>query len=173
MGNPTKKEDLGSYMTGGHGALPYFNTFMNVYMKDKPKETFPEPPPIPSEIKALSEQRKREEQEKLEKAALEGEKLGSIVNYSSSSNRPARRTSRAATSSSSTTGDDVPTTIDPTDTPTIAPPPPLPSKPSEDASKPPVKPVTANTPVKKAEAPPEKPAAEAPKRKGKKGDGDN
>ncbi|MBA2620476.1 MAG: PBP1A family penicillin-binding protein [Acidobacteria bacterium] len=170
MGNPTKKEDLGSYMTGGHGALPYFNTFMNVYMKDKPKETFPKTPPIPSEIKALSEQRKREEQEKLEKAALEGEKLGSIVNYSS--NRSARR-SRAATSSDSPTSSEVPTTIDPTDTPTIAPPPPLPSKPGEDASKPPVKPVTVNTPAKKAEAPPEKPAAEAPKRKGKKGDGDN
>ena len=28
MGNPEKKENLGSYMTGGHGALPYFNAFM-------------------------------------------------------------------------------------------------------------------------------------------------
>ena len=168
MGNPTKKEDLGSYMTGGHGALPYFNAFMNVYMKDKPKETFPKVPPIPSEIKALAEQRKREEQEKLEKAALEGEKLGSVVNYS----RPTHRTSRAATSSNAS--DDVPTTIDPTDTPKIdVPPPPPLNKPSEEAPKPPVKPVTANTPVKKAEAPAEKPAAEAPKRKGKKGDGDN
>jgi len=174
MGNPTKKEDLGSYMTGGHGAMPYFNAFMNVYMKDKPKETFPDVPPVPSEIKALAEQRKREEQEKLEKAAQEGENLGSVVNYSSSS-RTVHRTSRAATSSGgggSGAGADITTTIDPTDTPTIAPPPPL-TKPSEDAPKSPVKPAAASTPVKKAEAPPEKPAGEALKHKGKKGEGDN
>src|SRR6476646_350041 len=29
MGNPLKKENLGNNMTGGHGAVPYFNDFMN------------------------------------------------------------------------------------------------------------------------------------------------
>jgi membrane carboxypeptidase/penicillin-binding protein len=45
-GIPEKKENLGSYMTGGHGALPFFNAFMNPFMKDKPKESFPNTPPI-------------------------------------------------------------------------------------------------------------------------------
>jgi membrane carboxypeptidase/penicillin-binding protein len=75
MGNPERKESLGAGMTGGVGALPYFNAFMNPYMKGKPIEKFPEAPPMPSEIKSLVEQRKREEQEKLEKAEQEGKKL--------------------------------------------------------------------------------------------------
>ena len=75
MGNPERKESLGSGMTGGRGALPYFNAFMNPFMKDKPKEKFPEAPPMPSEIKSLVEQRKREELEKLEKAEQEGRKI--------------------------------------------------------------------------------------------------
>ena len=29
-------------MTGGHGALPYFNAFMIPFMKDKEKRHFPE-----------------------------------------------------------------------------------------------------------------------------------
>ena len=44
MGNPKRKENLGSGMTGGHGALPYFNAFMNEFMKDKPKDSFPAVP---------------------------------------------------------------------------------------------------------------------------------
>jgi penicillin-binding protein 1A len=78
MGNPEKKQNLGSGMTGGHGALPYFNAFMNVFMKDKPKERFEEAPPIPSDIKSLIERRKREELEKLEKADLDARKSGAI-----------------------------------------------------------------------------------------------
>ena len=62
-------------MTGGHGALPYFNAFMIPFMKDKPKEQFFKTPPIPSDIKSLAEQRKREEQEKLEKADEIGRRL--------------------------------------------------------------------------------------------------
>lgn len=76
MGNPDKKENLGSYMTGGHGALPYFNAFMDVFMKGKPKESFDGPPPIPSDIKALIARNKREELEKLEEAEIAGKNTG-------------------------------------------------------------------------------------------------
>src|SRR5688572_15740246 len=41
MGNPARKENLGSGMTGGVGALPFFNSFMGQFMKDKPKDRFP------------------------------------------------------------------------------------------------------------------------------------
>ena len=44
MGNPLRKENLGSGMTGGHGAMPYFNAFMIPFMKDKPRDSFPAPP---------------------------------------------------------------------------------------------------------------------------------
>ncbi|MDQ3320911.1 MAG: PBP1A family penicillin-binding protein [Acidobacteriota bacterium] len=167
MGNPERKESLGGNMTGSVGALPYFNTFMNVFMKDKPQDKFPEPPPVPSEIKALSEQRKREEQEKLEKAEQEGAKLGAVINSSART----RRSGRVESTDPEAPSTEIPATIDPTDTPksdnSTAP------KPvGEDVPKPPVKPVTVNTPVKKVEPPAEKPPNDAPKRKGKKGDGD-
>jgi len=78
MGNPTKKESLGRGMTGGVGAVPFFNAFMIPFMKDKPKENFPPVPPMPAEIRALVELRKREALERLEKereaAMLSGEK---------------------------------------------------------------------------------------------------
>lgn len=69
MGNPLRKESLGTGMTGGGAALPYFNAFMNGFLKGKPRETFPAVPPIPSEMRTLMERNKREELEKLEKAA--------------------------------------------------------------------------------------------------------
>jgi len=75
MGNPERKESLGANMTGGHGAVPYFNAFMVPFMKDKPHESFQGPPPMPSDVKALQEQRKREELEKLEKAEAAGKNL--------------------------------------------------------------------------------------------------
>lgn len=68
MGNPQRKENLGSGMTGGVGALPFFNAFMGPFLKDKPRESFPSVPPIPSDIRTLMERNKREELEKLEKA---------------------------------------------------------------------------------------------------------
>jgi penicillin-binding protein 1A len=76
MGNPEKKENLGSYMTGGHGALPYFNAFMNIFMKGKTIERFAGPPPIPPDIKSLIARNKREELEKLEEADIAGRKTG-------------------------------------------------------------------------------------------------
>jgi penicillin-binding protein 1A len=78
MGNPKRKESLGAGMTGGHGALPFFNAFMSVFMKDKPYETFPPPPPMPPEVRRASELRKREELEKLEEAAIAGQKNGIV-----------------------------------------------------------------------------------------------
>ena len=79
MGNPERKENLGSYMTGGHGALPYFNAFMIPFMKDKPRESFPGVPPIPNEIKVLIERNKREELEKLENAEAAGIRSGAAT----------------------------------------------------------------------------------------------
>jgi penicillin-binding protein 1A len=161
MGNPTKKESLGAGMTGGHGALPYFNAFMIPFMKDKEKEKFYETPPIPSDIKSLVAQRKREEQEKLEKADEAGRTLG--VSFSTGT-----RTRRKA-AESLLTGGESPTTLSaPTDLPDT-------SKPVETVKPAAVdnapKPITVNTP--RAEPPPEKPQVEGVKRKGKKGDGEN
>jgi penicillin-binding protein 1A len=76
MGNPAKKQNLGNNMTGGVGALPLFNGFMAQFMKDKPRETFPSPPPIPTDIRALIERNKREELEKLEEAEAAGRRTG-------------------------------------------------------------------------------------------------
>lgn len=72
MGNPERKESLGSGMTGGHGALPYFNAFMIPFMKGKKIESFPSPPPMPAEIKRENAKRKRDEIEELKKADEEG-----------------------------------------------------------------------------------------------------
>ncbi|PYS91796.1 MAG: hypothetical protein DMF62_01755 [Acidobacteria bacterium] len=76
MGNPEKKENLGNNMTGGHGAVPYFNAFMVPFMKGKPFDTFPSPPSMPSEVRALMERNKREELEKLENAETAGARSG-------------------------------------------------------------------------------------------------
>jgi penicillin-binding protein 1A len=76
MGNPERKESLGSGMTGGGGAVPFFNAFMIPFMKDKPRDSFYKTPPMPAEMKNMMEQRKREELEKLEKADAEGLRLG-------------------------------------------------------------------------------------------------
>ncbi|MBV9243106.1 MAG: PBP1A family penicillin-binding protein, partial [Acidobacteria bacterium] len=80
MGNPLKKENLGNSMTGGHGALPYFNDFMNVFMKGKPMEKFPDAPPMPADIKREAEIRKREDLEKSPDADISaGRKIGTMT----------------------------------------------------------------------------------------------
>ena len=165
MGNPEKKTNLGKGMTGGHGALPYFNAFMSQFMKGKERESFPKPPPVPSDIKALAEQRMREEREKLEKADEEGGTTGVIFNTGTRT-RPTttRRTTTYPTTSTgsntSTDSPDVPKTeinITPT---------------RDEPPKPPTKPVTTNPPIKKPEPPPVvKPKNEGIKPKGKKGEG--
>lgn len=75
MGNPLRKESLGKGMTGGQGAVPYFSAFMNQFMKDKPRDSFPAAPKMPNDIKALYEQRKREELEKSEESGSGGIKV--------------------------------------------------------------------------------------------------
>ncbi|HMJ08207.1 MAG TPA: PBP1A family penicillin-binding protein [Pyrinomonadaceae bacterium] len=154
MGNPQRKENLGNYMTGGHGALPFFNAFMNQFMKGKPKDTFPSPPPIPSEIKTLIERNKREELEKLEKAELAGIKTG--VTFPTET--------KAATTGTVTAGDepgnagDSPGNIEP---PNSSPP---------DDNPPVIKPQIIKPPARNPDSPPaDRP--EGTKRKGKKGDG--
>jgi len=163
MGNPEKKTNLGNSMTGGHGALPYFNAFMSQFMKGKEKESFPKAPPIPSDIKALSEQRRREELEKLEKADEEGRSTGVIFNTGT------RTRSNRTIATDSNTATDLPVSTDTPDTPKSE----IKITPSrEEPPKPITKPVTTNPPIKKPEPPPaEKPKDEGIKRKGKKGEG--
>ncbi len=60
MGYPGQKKNLGASMTGGVGALPFFNDFMKTFLKDKPKETFDKAPSMPEDMKELYRQRQRE-----------------------------------------------------------------------------------------------------------------
>src|SRR5438270_153683 len=60
MGYPGFKKNLGSDMTGGHGALPIWIDFMKDFLKNKPKENFEEPPKMPEDIRELYLQRQRE-----------------------------------------------------------------------------------------------------------------
>ena len=149
MGNPARKENLGEGMTGGHGALPFFNAFMDPFMKGKPRDTFPSPPPIPSEVKSLIERNKREELENLEKADQAGIRSGATT---------AGKVTPTVTESATTT-------LPPADT-------------GGDGIKPPpsgdnplvIKPPVQQPPIKKPDPPPsERP--EGTKPKGKKGDG--
>jgi penicillin-binding protein 1A len=150
MGNPERKENLGNYMTGGHGALPYFNAFMVPFMKGKPIERFPDAPPMPSDIRALMERNKREELEKLESAAIAGERT---ANSNSNVAVDAGTTTTGTGTSSTDTGGDVDT------------------KPkSDDAPPPVVKPIIPKAQPKDAE-PQKNNEPEGTKRKGKKGDG--
>ena len=118
-------------------------------MKGKPKESFDEPPPIPSDVKALIARNKREEQEKLEEAQIAGQKIGGPTDTGAK------------------------TTPDPelsTDVPGAANP--APEKPQIEKSANPR--VVVEDPIKPVPTPKrvEKPNEEEPaKRKGKKGDG--
>lgn len=154
MGNPERKESLGRGMTGGVGALPFFNAFMNAFMKDKPKEKFPAVPPIPSEIRTLMERNKREELEKLEKADQAAIRSGATLSSGSNSatgSIPAAPTSTAGPDSTGGATE--------------------PIKPNPSGDNPPaIKPVIREP----ADREPEPKPAEVPegkKRKGKKGDG--
>ncbi len=159
MGNPERKESLGSGMTGGHGAMPYFNAFMIPFMKDKPKEVFPNAPPMPSDIKSLVEQRKREELEKLEKAEEEGRKVG--VTFNTGYKRNKTGSSGVSTTPTDTTTDSTVVITPSNDAPKPN------NAPNNDVPKPQIKP--ANTPARNPDPPPAQ--NEGPKRKGKKGDG--
>ena len=156
MGNPERKENLGRHMTGGVGALPFFNAFMVPFMKNKPKETFDKAPPIPPEIKTLIARNKREELEKLEKAEIAGLRTG--VGLSTPRSAPAddklpSTVTPAAGDPANPSGEPVRTAPPPNDDPVVIRPPVV--------QPPPVR----NNPEPPAERP------EGAKRKGKKGDG--
>jgi len=156
MGNPKRKTNLGAGMTGGHGALPYFNAFMSQFMKGKKMESFPKPPGIPAEIRSLVAQRKREELEKLEKAEEAGEKLDANANVdlAATDGTPAGGPSTGAAPPNPPPGTGGPPSNPITRSPGANPP----STNPVPAAKPPVpKPVTAATP-------------DGVRRKGKKGD---
>ena len=88
MGNPERKESLGAGMTGGTGALPYFNSFMVPFMKDKPKESFPPVPAMPAEIRRENAKRRRDVLEMLEKADEEGEEATEAAAGADGANPP-------------------------------------------------------------------------------------
>ena len=149
MGNPLRKETLGAGMTGGGTALPIFNSFMIPFMKDKKRDAFPSPPPMPADVRRESELRKREELEKLEEADLAGRKTG--IEFT-----PGTKIDPNAPLPGDTGKDpDLPTTL---------------TKPVDTTEeKPPVvKPIVPTAPPK-ADPTPDKPAGTKPK--GKKGDG--
>jgi penicillin-binding protein 1A len=151
MGNPLKKENLGANMTGGHGALPFFNAFMVPFMKGKPIETFPEPPPMPPEVKRASELRKREELETLEEADAAGKRSGIVFTPGTKINPNAP--------------------IPSGDTEAGRPQLPPSTKPAETVPErpPAIKPQVIQPPQRNPETPAEKP--DGGRRKGKKGDG--
>ena len=60
MGYPGRKKPLGNEMTGAHGALPMFITFMKDFLKGKQKEDFDKAPGMPEDMKELFRQRQRE-----------------------------------------------------------------------------------------------------------------
>jgi penicillin-binding protein 1A len=60
MGYPGRKKPLGNDMTGGHGALPMFISFMKDFLKGKSKEDFDKAPGMPEDMKELFRQRQRE-----------------------------------------------------------------------------------------------------------------
>ncbi|MEP7076498.1 MAG: penicillin-binding transpeptidase domain-containing protein, partial [Acidobacteriota bacterium] len=148
MGNPLKKENLGNSWTG-HAAVPLFNDFMNPFMKGKPRETFPGPPPVPTDIKALIARSKREELEALDEADQAGKKTG--VTFDSGPKPtpdPAFVTGDQGNGINTTKPDN--------------------NKPSGDDD-PKIKPAATPAPKKPENPPAEKP--EGTKRKGRKGDG--
>ncbi len=160
MGNPERKTNLGSGMTGGHGAVPYFNSFMIPFMKDKPRDTFPATPSMPADMKDLIAMRKREELEKLEKADAEGRKL----NVS---------TGEKLNKTGDLEGGDTIGITNPNKPKEVAddePPPSVTTKPKETTTVPKTTPKPAETPKPQ---PKEERQPEGTKRKGKKGDDDN
>jgi len=147
MGNPLRKENLGNNMTGGHGALPFWNAFMGPFMKGKPIEKFPEAPPMPAEIRREAELRKREELETLQEAEANAPKATVSPGAKIDPNAPLPNVGEG-------TETEKPATAKPVE--------PGPEKPAE------VKPPTVQN-APKGEPPPDK--TDGSKRKGKKGDG--
>jgi penicillin-binding protein 1A len=152
MGNPLKKENLGNSWTG-HAAVPLFNDFMNPFMKGRPRESFPGPPPVPPDIRALIARTKREELETLEEADAAGKKTGVTFDPGvKPTPDPNFVTGDPGTSGSAVDGTKPETSKPPVD------------------DEPKIKPA-ATPQVKKPDNPPPGDKPEGTKRKGRKGDG--
>jgi penicillin-binding protein 1A len=159
MGYPDRKKNLGSDMTGGHGALPIWIDFMKDFLKGKEKEKFPEPPKMPEDIKELYQQRQREMREEQiaemsQVRALRGDEGTTDPSAAPNETSPLE-----------------PITLPPPAGDSGAP------RDSSDAPKPP-KPQPVVVPDLAPPAPADKPATrprevEPPKKKGKKGGNDN
>lgn len=148
MGNPLRKESLGAGMTGGHGAVPYFNAFMVPFMKGKERESFPGVPPMPAEMRTLMERNKREELEKLEKADQAAIRSGASTTAVAAD--PAATTNTGTESGSNPASTEVKPAATETDPPPVT------------------KPI-AKPPVRDPD-PPKQEQPEGSRRKGKKGD---
>lgn len=153
MGNPLRKVSLGAGMTGGGTALPIFNAFMVPYMKDKPRETFPSPPPMPPEIRALMERNKREELERLDNLTVSGARSEAITDETTTA-EPSTTITGTGSAPAATSGSDGD----------------LSTSKSGDEPPPVVKPILPK-PQQKDPEPPKENIPEGTKRKGKKGDG--
>ncbi len=89
MGYPGRKKDLGSNMTGGVGALPFFVDFMKPFLKDKPKEDFDQAPTMPEDMKELYRQRQRElAAERAQQAASSEEEEGTETTEPATNTEP-------------------------------------------------------------------------------------
>src|SRR5690606_21051909 len=143
---------LGRGITGGGLAVPYFNGFMNAFLKDKPKETFPSVPSMPAEIRALMERNKREEREKLARAELLAAKTGAVTDAETT----------AAANEEAGTGINVNTIIEVERPRTSEPPPP---------TRVPTPAVVPQRTPEQTKPQPNPPPSEGTRRKGKKGDG--
>ncbi len=157
MGNPRRKSSLGRGMTGGGGALPFFNAFMSQFMKGKERDTFPKPPPVPAEIKSLVNQRKREQLEKLE-----------TLDATRSSGSSAANTQDPENGDGSNANSN--TAVDPNNPPDVT----KPDPPKVIISKPEIPnstPVPAVSPTPRKTPTPASTPKKGTRRKGKKGDG--
>lgn len=151
VGNPLRKENLGNSWTG-HAAIPFFNDFMNPFMKGKPHESFPGPPPVPSDIKALIARNKREELETLDEADQAGKKTGITFDSGPKPTPDPAFVTGSQTDTGTSTDSGKPDNGKP---------------PADDEPK--IKPAATPAPRKPDNPPGEKP--EGTKRKGRKGDG--
>jgi penicillin-binding protein 1A len=76
IGYSDQKRPLGKNESGASAALPFWNDFMNKYLKDKPKGKFPPIPDIPDDLRSVQAQRARDHAQELARiAAQSGEIL--------------------------------------------------------------------------------------------------
>ncbi len=76
IGYSDQKRPLGKNESGASAAMPFWNDFMNKYLKDKPKGKFLSIPDVPDELRGVQAQRARDHAQELARiAAQSGEIL--------------------------------------------------------------------------------------------------